>query len=126
MLKESGRRDEALAVYGPLFAGSFRGDEDFEAYAGLLAAAGRFDELKRAYDRYLNGKESAKLRRTQARQLGQAGRDADALAVLDRLKPASGFDAELAWARIPHLRALDRHRERIAVCEELIRNGFAS
>ena len=125
-LKQDHQVDRALAVYRQLFAGAYRGDDDFRSFAGLLAEAGRPDELAAAYDRYLGRAESVELRLEEARLLGKAGRHAQALRMLERLQKSMPPSAEVSFARLEHHRELGQHRQRVALCEELIRSGLAS
>ncbi len=126
LLKEDGQPNRALAVYGALFAGAHHVDEDFEFYAALLAEAGRFDELTAAFDRYLAEAPSLKLRLEEARLLGKGKRHEQALDVLERLQKGMPVSAEVSFARLEQYRALGQHRQRVALCDELIRNGLAS
>ncbi|HEY6549133.1 MAG TPA: DUF3857 domain-containing protein, partial [Vicinamibacteria bacterium] len=125
-LKKEGQSDRALGVYRQLFAGTFHQDEDFKEFAGLLAATGRYDEMISAFDRYLAKAPSSEMRLEEARLLGSGQRHAQALQVLERLQQTMPPSAEVSFARLSHHRALGQHRQRVTLCDELIRNGLGS
>jgi tetratricopeptide (TPR) repeat protein len=124
--KQDGQQQAALDIYRELFAGSFRGDDDFKAYTALLAESGRWKELNRSFDRYLARHARLDLRLEQARLLGDGERHQDAVDVLEREQRGIPFSADIAWALIEHFDAMDQQQRRLALCEALAQNGFAS
>ncbi|HSD68081.1 MAG TPA: DUF3857 domain-containing protein [Woeseiaceae bacterium] len=117
---------KAIRIYGDLFAGGYRDDDDFSVYLTLLADADQWDEVDRVFADYTEGGSTETTQVLKAQLLGRRGRYEEALAALDEMSQGRPFNADMVYERIAILYEMDNPAEVLRLAELLIDNGYPS
>ncbi|MEW5848976.1 MAG: DUF3857 domain-containing protein [Myxococcota bacterium] len=125
-LNAQGEQDKALAIFKELFAAGHHDDEDFGEYISILEAQHRHQEAMEAFEGYLALRPSLPMRMRQSSYLYRQKKHDEALAMLERVQKGSAMDAQIAYARMAHLFALERYKDVIAVTDQLVERGLDS
>jgi tetratricopeptide (TPR) repeat protein len=120
------RKQEAITIYEKLFAENHRNDEDFKFYIDLLTELQKWEPAEKAFEKYLEGNDSLKLRLKQAYMLYKQGKYRDSVKLLKDRQRQVPFNVEIAYGLIRNYSALKEYKNGLKVCEQLIAKGFAS
>lgn len=126
LANQLGDSDRALAVFERLFDEGYREDSEFGVYLELLADRGLWDRVDAEFDEYAGENLTDELRRLKASLLSARGRHDDALALLESMSAGRPFSAELAYAKIDVLDAMEDAAGILRQAELLIDNSYES
>ena len=126
LLARTGQVEPALDTYAGLFARGYRDDAVLEDYVAMLADEQRLDDALATVEAYLREGESTAVRISQASLLARNGDHERASALLREALERRPFDAEIAYALAEACYEGELYHDAIAVCEQLIGNGFES
>lgn len=116
-LWKNGDDPGALSVYRDLFSSGYDSKEDFRYYVDLLAELRQVEAIDPSFAAFMKGKEDMALRLHQAGIWYKLNAFDKALAVLEKLDQTS---TKVVLEKIYNLHALQRHKEILPLCEQLI------
>ncbi len=119
-----GDLDEAIEAYSRIFGDGFADETYYLDYFALLWKLGREDDAVAELDRFIARKPSGELIRMRATVHVERGEHTDAIVSLRQHLDENVFDAQTAYDLAEAHRAADQPGEGLAVCEQLIVEGY--
>lgn len=123
---QTGDAEKSLRVYGKLFAGDYRDDEDFSTYLAVLADKQRWDEVDAVYAKYTAAGVTDATKLAHAQMLQRRGNFDEALQILEEMQAGRPFSADLIYEQLDIVSEMQVPAEALRLANLLIDNGYRS
>ena len=126
LLSQTSEEAEAVKTYDALFRSGYRSDEYFTEYLNLLFERGEIETALSRTEKYLESKDSVRVRIWQASLYRQQKEFDKAIRLLETQQSRFPSNTEITFALWESYHAAGRDEEALLLCEQLLKKGFDS